>query len=263
MSGPGPAPPPARRPFLSATWRYLVMLNYEVDPDVLRPLAPAGTTLDLWHGRALASVVGFRFLDTRVAGLAIPFHRNFDEVNLRFYVRRDVAADDVRHGVSFVRELVPRTAIALVARLAYNEPYRAMPMRSITPPGLVESPGRVSYAWRSHGRWQSLAATARGAPATPAPESEAAFITEHHWGYTRQRDGATVEYEVRHPRWRVWSAGDAALDADVAGLYGPQFVGALTGAPSSALVAEGSPVAVYPPRRIGGVDSARGRQRNA
>jgi uncharacterized protein len=241
---------PARRPFLTAEWRYLVMLNYEVDRAVLVPLVPAGTALDLWQDRALVSVVGFKFLSTRVLGVAVPFHRDFEEVNLRFYVRRDVSGGAARRGVVFVRELVPRSAIASLARLAYNEPYRAVPMRSIVPARLVDPPGRLTYQWRTGAAWQTLAATAGGPPAVPEPESEAAFITEHHWGYTHQRNGSTVEYEVTHPVWRVWSAADPVLAADVVELYGAAFAPALAQPPVSALIAEGSPVAVYPPRRV-------------
>src|SRR6266404_2025180 len=139
-------------PFLTAQWRHLVMLNYEVDADVLTPLVPAGTALDLWQGRALVSVVGFRFLDTRVLGAAIPRHRAFDEVNLRLYVRRDAPGGETRRGVVFVRELV--------SRLAYNEPYRTLRMRSVTPPGATDAPGRLVYEWRIGGAWEGLAATA-------------------------------------------------------------------------------------------------------
>src|SRR5437764_779732 len=120
-------------PFLTAQWRHLVMLNYEVDADVLTPLVPVGTALDLWQGRALVSVVGFRFLDTRVLGAAIPRHRALDEVNRRFSVRGGAPGGQPRGGVVFVRELVSRAAVALVARLAYSEPYRALRMRSVTP----------------------------------------------------------------------------------------------------------------------------------
>ena len=239
-----------RRPFLTAEWRYLVMLNYDVDPRTLEPLVPAGTELDPWQGRTLVSVVGFKFSNTRVLGAAIPFHRHFDEVNLRFYVRRRRASGDVRRGVVFVRELVPRTAIALLARLAYNEPYRAVSMRSAVPATPIEMPGRVTYEWRADARWQRLAATAVGAPAVPASTSEAAFVTEHHWGYTRQRDGSTVEYEVAHPAWRVWEAARPLLDADLARLSGESFARALSASPMSALIAEGSPVIVYPPDRL-------------
>lgn len=226
------------------------MLNYEVDPAFLASLAPAGTVLDLYEGRALASVVAFRFLRTRVLGVPVPLHRDFDEVNLRFYVRRELPGGEVRRAATFVRELVPRRAIAAVARLAYNEPYRAAPMRSAAPAGLTERPGRLAYEWRTGGRWQHAAATAVGAPALPAPGSETAFVAEHYWGYTRQRDGGTVEYQVEHPTWRTWAAEDVAFDADVRGLYGAEWEGVLAEAPGSAFVAEGSAVTVYRPRRM-------------
>jgi len=219
------------------------MLDYAVDPAILRPLVPAGVALDLLDGRALVTVVGFRFLRTRVLGLAVPGHRDFDEVNLRFYVRREVGGE-VRRGVTFVRELVPRLAIALVARAAFNEPYRAVPMRH------ERSASRRSYAWRTGGRWQHVAASTVGAPAVPSPGSEAAFVTQRHWGYTRQRDGRTIEYEVTHDRWRVWPAESPSLSADVAPLWGAAFVPALSGPPLGALVAEGSAVTVSAPSWI-------------
>ncbi|MBV9880531.1 MAG: DUF2071 domain-containing protein [Gemmatirosa sp.] len=239
-----------RRAFLQAEWRQLVMLNYDADPDLLRPLVPAGTALDVWHGRALVSIVGFRFLRTRVLGVPVPFHRDFDEVNLRFYVRREMPDGEVRRGVTFVRELVPRRAIALVARLAYDEPYRAVPMRSRTPP--PGTPGRVAYEWRlpRDSAWQHVAAASVGAATVPAAGDEAAFVTEHYWGYTRQRDGGTVEYEVAHPRWRVWAAESPELVADVASLYGPAFVATLGTPPASTFVADGSAVTVFQPRRL-------------
>jgi len=238
------------RPFLTAEWRHPVMLNDEIDPAVLAPLVPSATELDLWLGRALVSVVGFRFLGTRVLGRPVPLHTDFDEVNLRFYVRHLPPGGDARRGVVFVREFVPRVAIASVAGLAYNEPYRAVPMRSTVPAAPTEAPGRLIYEWRAHAAWHRLATTAAGAPAAPAASSEAAFITGHHWGYTRQRDGATVEYEVTHPVWRVWAAADPVLAADVTTLYGPSFAVALSRPPVSALVAEGSPVVVHSPRRL-------------
>lgn len=236
--------------FLTAEWRYLVMLNYEVEPHVLTPLVPAGTSLDLWQGRALVSVVGFRFLRTRVLGVPVPLHRDFDEVNLRLYVRRATAAGEVRRGVVFVRELVPRVAIAIVARLAYNEPYLAVPMRSAVPAAATDAPGRLTYEWRMGAGWQHLRATAIGAPARPDPSSEAAFVTEHYWGYTRQRDGGTIEYAVEHPPWRVWAAEEADLAADVRRLYGEPFERSLAREPASAFVAEGSPVVVRRPVRL-------------
>jgi len=229
---------PVPRTFLTAEWRHLLMVNHVVDPAVLEPLVPAGTELDLWQGRAYVSVVGFRFLNTRVLGIMVPFHRNFDEVNLRFYVRRRFEAG-WRAGVAFVKEIVPRRAIAFVARTLYNENYIRLPMRSA-----VTIPGPVRYELRRAGSWESVSATAVGEPYLPAPDSEEAFISEHYWGYARQRDGSTAEYEVEHPPWRVWRCEAPALASQAANLYGEPLARFLSAPPASAFVAEGSSVVV-------------------
>ena len=238
--------------FLTADWRWLVMLNYEVAPAILLPHVPVGTTLDLFQNRAFVSVVGFRFTRTRVLGVPIPLHEDFDEVNLRFYVRRDVEGAPARHGVVFIRELVPRLAVAVVARLTFNEPYRAVPMRHTAPDAPTEMPGRVAYEWRTSAGWQHVAATAVGHAATPVVGSLTSFLSERHWGYTRQRDGGTVEYEVTHPRWRVWEAESPELTADVRDLYGAEFEPALAAPPATTYVVEGSSVTVHSPTRIAG-----------
>src|SRR5262249_61320330 len=129
------------RPFLTAEWRMLAMLNYVVDPAMVADLVPRGTELDSFGGQTYISLVGFRFERTRVRGLWIPFHSDFDEVNLRFYVRR-TAGGEVRRGVVFVREVVPRRAIAAVANAVYHEHYAALPMRHRIA-GPVSEGGRI------------------------------------------------------------------------------------------------------------------------
>ncbi len=181
------------RTVLTARWCDLALLTWELDAGALRPRVPPGTELDLFEGRALVTLVGFRFLDTRVLGVAIPFHRDFTEVNLRFYVRRR-AAEGWRHGVVFVRELVPRRAVAWVARAWYGEPYRALPMRHrIHQPPQPSQPSAVAYQWLHRGRWQGLRAAAEGGvpPSVPAAGSESGFVTVRHWGWTATRDGGT------------------------------------------------------------------------
>ncbi len=226
--------------FLTAEWRYLAMLNYAIDPEALRPLIPAGTELDAFRGVTYVSVVGFRFLATRIYGIAFPFHRDFEEVNLRFYVRR-WSGHEWRRGVVFIRELVPRRAIAFLARTIYGEPYLALPMRHRieTSPSAIQT----EYAWRRRGRWEKMQVAGAGAAKEIAAGSEEEFITEHYWGYTG-RAGGCSEYQVEHPRWRVWRATEASLEAEVASLYGAQFAEALAVAPRSAFIAEGSPVTV-------------------
>jgi uncharacterized protein YqjF (DUF2071 family) len=240
--------------FLTGEWRHLAMLNYRVDPALLEPYVPAGTTLDSWQGATYLSVVGFLFRRTRVLGIPIPWHRDFEEVNLRFYVRREVDGE-VRRAVTFISELVPRRAVAALAWFAYNEPYRALPMRhriDPRPPAAdpAEGPSRVEYAWRQPSGWSSLVVETSGSLQPVVAGSEVEFITEHYWGYTRQRDGGTVEYRVTHPRWRTWTVNRAALTGDFTELHGASFGAVLDAPPSSAFLADGSRIAVHMPRRL-------------
>ncbi len=244
-------PDPPQRPFLSAVWRYLVMLNFKVVPSLLAPLVPRGTSLDSWRGDTWLSLVGFRFQRTRVFGVPVPGHRDFPEINLRFYVR---PISDRRRAVVFVREIVSRRLIALTARLMYNEPYVTRPMRAQAREGPCEAPGRVSYSWRHGGRWNRFGVTAAGIPGLIQDGSDQEFIAEHYWGYTRQGDGSTVEYAVAHPRWRVWEARDIECDVDWGGEFGPAFAEAVRGGPASAFLAEGSVVRVGRPSLLGGTD---------
>ena len=232
--------------FLTARWEYLVLLNYACPAALLEPLVPAGTMLDQWDGETLVSVVGFLFSDTRLMGVPVPFHRTFEEVNLRFYVRGP--APDFRRAVVFVRELVPRWAIAAVARTVYNEPYLSVPMRHRW--SLGQDAGDVSYGWTYDNAEFEIGARVHGAATSLQDGTEAEFITEHYWGYTRQRDGRTLEYQVEHPRWRVWSADASWFRGPAAKLYGPDFGTVLSAEPRSAFVAVGSPVAVHHGRAL-------------
>jgi uncharacterized protein YqjF (DUF2071 family) len=239
------------RPFLTAQWLDLILLNYEVPDELVRPLVPAGTQLDRYDGRVLASVVGFRFIDTRVRGWRVPFHRHFEEVNLRFYVVRQLPSGESRRAVVFVRELVPKVAVAWLARLVYNEPYRRVRMShrvDRADPG--GPPTTVEYSWVAGGQAGRLAGVLRSPPTALERPSEAEFITEHYWGYTRQRDGGTIEYQVVHSPWTVAALNEAQLSGDVAELYGPAWRDVLGGPPRSAFYATGSDVAVMAGRRL-------------
>ena len=194
--------------FLTAEWRSLAMLNYQVDAAILKPHVPAGTELDSFDGVFYISMVGFMFQRTRVLGAPIPGHQDFEEVNLRFYVRRR-HQDGWKRGVVFLKEIVPKFAIAVLARELYNENYVTMPMRHRA------DGNRVEYGWLYSGNWNRLGVEIAGEPGLAAAGSLEEFITEHYWGYSVQRDGSTVEYQVQHPRWRVWSCVDAQVDCDV------------------------------------------------
>jgi uncharacterized protein YqjF (DUF2071 family) len=251
------------------------MLNYAVSPALvqalLAPMVPAGTELDQFEGKTYLSLVGFRFLRTRVRGLWIPFHSNFDEVNLRFYVkpqgigstrqaigstRQDIGStrqgiSPARRGVVFVREIVPRYAIAKVAQVVYHEKYIALPMsHQVIEPTSEHGRVQAEYRWRYQGQWNRLRVECAGRPALAPEGSLDQFITEHYWGYAAQPDGGSLEYQVAHDPWRVWTATQASFHGDTAGLYGPELARCLSAEPDSAFLAEGSAVTVYSGNRI-------------
>ena len=201
--------PPHREPavpgiFLTAEWRHLLMVNYVVDPAVLEPLVPAGTELDLWQGRAYVSVVGFRFLRTRVLGMPIPFHRNFDEVNLRFYVRR-------RRWRRLATRASRSSRRSFPAGRSRSSPARsttritfAMPMRSS-----VTIPGPVRYEWCARGDWEGVSANVVGEPTCPGRMPRRRSSASTTGATPGSADGSTIEYGVEHPPWRVWHCESA------------------------------------------------------
>jgi uncharacterized protein len=233
--------------FLSAEWRHLLMLNYEVDPAYLQKYVPPGTELDSFDGKTYVSLVGFRFCQTKFLGsISIPFHTEFEEINLRFYVRRR-ESNEIRRGVVFIAEIVPKRAIAYTARWFYGENYvrRSMAHRIYSD----ESKMQAEYSWRSGNEWGNLKAEATGAASLPTAGDLEQFITEHYWGYSRQPHGGTVEYHVSHVPWKVWNA-DAEFTGDTRALYGAEFSHVLTEAPASAFIADGSPVSVFMGKRL-------------
>ncbi len=237
-------------PFLTAAWHDIVMATWSIEPSVLKPYLAAGTELDTWQGDPLVSLVAFDFRDTRVRGLRIPFHVRFPEVNLRFYVRRKLADGSWRRGVTFVQEMVPRRAIAFVARRFYGEPYVARPMRRVAVPELPLAPGTTGatrslvYEWKRDGEWERVIALTAEAPRPMRRNSVEEFIAENYWGYTRRPGRPTLEYRVTHEPWQISMVADCLIEADLEGLYGRRFAERFSSAPVSTFIADGAPVTV-------------------
>lgn len=227
--------------FLNAEWRKLAIANYEVDSVILKKYLPYKTEIDLWNQTCYVSLVGFMFLNTRLLGIKIPFHVNFEEVNLRFYVRyKD--NQEWKRGVVFIKEIVPRFALSLVANNLYKEHYATMPMKHQweTYPDYRS----VAYSWKSNGAWQQFGLTADLEAVGMAPGSEAEFITEHYWGYSQHGDRRTVEYAVTHPRWEIYPVRNYEIAVDFGQCYGREWEFLNKTAPRSVMLAEGSEITV-------------------
>lgn len=219
------------------------MANYEVDPSVLAPHVPRGTELDLYDGRCFVSLVGFMFLDTRVLGIPVPFHVNFEEVNLRYYVKRELPGE-TRRAVCFIKEIVPRFAIATVARLMYDEPYETWSMAH------TRTEREVRYTWEKGGCRNNLHAGIGESMGVPDENSHGEFIIEHYWGYTQRSETRVDEYKVEHPKWELFSVTDVTIDVDFGWTYGEKFEFLAGKKPYSVLLAKGSEVSVYKGAKI-------------
>jgi uncharacterized protein len=235
------------KPFLEAEWRNLLMANYPVDPNILKPHLPCHTELDAFDGIHYVSLVGFLFANTRVMGLSFPFHGTFEEVNLRFYVRYKEAGQWKR-GVVFLKEIVPRHMITFVANTIYGENYTTLPMRHSWEDrtnGL-----EVTYSWKIDKEWNYIKALAEKEPVAIKEGSIEEFITEHYWGYTFIDDTCSGSYEVQHPRWKVHKVLQHEVFCQAGKLYGASFAEAFNQAPSSVFLAEGSAISVMKKTKI-------------
>lgn len=223
------------------------MANYAVEAQLLTPYLPAGTELDFWQDTCYVSLVGFMFLNTAVKGIRIPFHINFEEVNLRFYVRYREQGEWKR-GVVFIKEIVPRHALSFIANTLYSEKYETLPMAH---QWLSATDSQtITYCWKKKGRWHSFEANTQLSLSDMESGSEAEFITEHFWGYTKVSDNSTSEYQVAHPRWQLYPLNNYSVNVDFGHNYGEAFSVLNTQQPLSVFLAEGSEITVHHGRRL-------------
>lgn len=227
--------------FLKAEWRKLALANYEVEPDLLKEYLPYGTELDLWNGKSFISLVGFMFMNTKLLGVRIPYHINFEEVNLRFYVKRKVD-DKWRRGVVFIKEIVSKPALTFVANTVYKENYETMLMSH----NWQEYKDHISvqYSWKGNSNWHHIMVNANSKASEIVKGSEVEFITDHYWGYAKMSDTKTNEYEVTHPIWEKYNVIDYDISVDFGETYGENFKFLNNLKPTSVMLAEGSEITI-------------------
>lgn len=233
--------------FLTAEWNNLIMANYVIDPSLLLPYLPNKTELDVYNGNVYVSLIGFMFENTRLLGVKIPFHVNFEEVNLRFYVRY-FENGEWKRGAVFIKEIVPKPAISFIANTLYNEQYSTMRMKHFfneSKEGI-----QLGYHWKYKDKWNRIEAVTQNASVPMQPGSEEEFIAEHYWGYSKYNDTTTVEYAVQHPRWEIYPVKEYTIDCDFNALYGNQFAMLQTAVPNSVFVAKGSAISILHKRNL-------------
>lgn len=225
--------------FLKAEWRKLANFNYEINPEILLKYLPEGTELDHYEGKCYVSLVGFMFLNTKLLGFPIPFHRNFEEVNLRFYVKKK-EGNEWKRGVVFIKEIVPKPALSFVANTFYKEKYETFPMRN----SIIEKENQFSikYSWKNK-NWSAMHITADNKPIPMKINSEFEFITEHYFGFTKNGN-KTSEYEVAHPQWHHYEIKNHHIRLDFNKIYGKDFGFLNDQKPISVMLAEGSEIEV-------------------
>lgn len=227
--------------FLTAEWNDLALINYEIDSKIIEKFVPKGTELDLWNGKCYISLIGFMFENVKVLGIKIPFHINFEEVNLRFYVKR-YEDGKWKRGTVFIKEIVPKPAVTLVANTLYKEHYQTLRMRHSRTENEISK--TFQYQWKKDNKWNSITMQTSKNAITIELNSEAEFITEHYFGYTKYNEKTTIEYEVTHPRWQQFEVIETKVNVDFKNIYGKDFAFLQNLKPASTFLALGSKITI-------------------
>jgi len=221
--------------FIKAKWNNLILANYQVSPEILMPFVPKGTELDTFEGKYFISLVAFMFHETKVLGLPVPYHINFEEVNLRFYVKP--IHDNSKRAVVFIKEIVPKKAIEIIANSLFKENYITVPMKH------TFNNNSYTSAWNMENEWNEISVSIDNGLTFPDNASIEKFITEHHWGYTKSGN-TTYEYEVQHPKWETCTPSSYSINVDFGKVYGNDFSFLSESTPVNVCFAKGSPIRV-------------------
>lgn len=227
--------------FLTAEWRRLAFANYEVSPKVLQKYLPAHTELDSFNGTYYTSLVGFMFKNVKLLGVKVPYHVNFEEVNLRFYVRYK-SETGWKRGVVFVKEIVPKPAVTFIANTIYNERYETQKMHHVWQ--TKDDKLLTEYHWTQKNKRQFFKLETETKAHSLQPNSKDEFITEHYWGYGKQSKIKTTEYQVTHPQWDIYKVIKHDIQVDFGLNYGADFAFLNSVKPTSLMLAEGSPITI-------------------
>lgn len=228
--------------FLKANWENIIMVNYEIDPQLLIPFLPKGVDLDLFNGKCYISLVGFMFKNTKLFNVPIPFFGNFEEINLRFYVKRTEENNIIKRGVVFINETIPYPIVAWVANKLYNEHYTVVPTKHNI--NKTSSSQNIEFEWMLNKKWNSIYVEASNESESMKNNSLEKFIYEHYYGYTKINESKTEEYKLQHPSWKTHKVYDYKINCDFEAMYGKAFSVLNNTKPEAVFIAKGSSVAI-------------------
>ena len=236
-----------RNDFLVANWENLVVATFETERKLLQPFVPPGTELNDWNGRCCMSLVAFMFSNTSLMGIPCPFYRSFEELNLRFYVRRKEGST-WKKGVVFIKEIVPAKLIGWAGKLFYRENFISLSMRHAIYTGTNSQ--HVEYYWMLKKQTNYLKIQSSLLPAIPGANTLDTFISAHYTAFTRKGANRTLSFTIQHTPWKVYPAlaFDMRIDARV--LYGDGFAEAFQQKPLAAFLMDGSRTLVSAPSLI-------------
>ncbi|MEO5649801.1 MAG: DUF2071 domain-containing protein [Ginsengibacter sp.] len=227
---------------LLAEWNNVVMANFRVPKELLLPYVPHGTQLDFFEGETYLSLMAFMFLNTRIRNFSVPFHTDFEEVNLRFYVK-SMDRGNWNNGVVFIKEIVPKPVITFVANNFFGEKYSTMKMKhSHSDTGEFL---QVGYEWNFQNKWNRLSVKAAKKSLPLLPSSLEEFIADRHWAFTKYNGNKTYKYEVQRPRWKILPVISHLIDCDFGALCGEEFSFLNNARPKSVLIAKGSEIRIF------------------
>lgn len=226
--------------FLKANWENLIMANYEVEPSILKSYLPKGVELDFYKYKTYVSLVGFMFKKTSLFGVPIPFFGSFEEINLRFYVRK-VEGKKIKKGVVFINETVPFKIVALLANKIYKEHYISIPTKNAIE---IAENKHINYEWKMKDKWNSITVQSDTKKYKIEPSSMEEFIFERYFGFTKLSPLNTQEYRIQHPKWNTNKILNYTIDCDFGTMYGDAFSNLNIQVPNSIIMAEGSEVRV-------------------
>jgi hypothetical protein len=225
--------------FLLAEWNNLIMANYVVPASFLLPYVPYKTELDFFEGKAYVSLVGFNLHKTKVLGFSIPMHVNFEEVNLRFYIKHNDHGTWKR-GLVFIKEIVPKRAVSFIANNLFREKFATMSMRHFH----NDTGGNLEtcYEWLFKKKWNKISSVTDKRSKKIAEGSCECFFIDHYWGYSKFSKSKTYQYQVEHPAWESLKVLSYSIDCDFGSIFGDEFSFLNNEKPASVLMTKGSEI---------------------